>query len=60
MTDDGSGTADHGPADGYGLAGMRERAAVYGGWVTASSLGDHQGFQVHAMLPFDQGVLVRS
>ena len=59
VTDDGGGTADHGPADGYGLAGMRERAAVYGGWVTASSVGDHQGFQVQAVLPFDQGVLVQ-
>jgi signal transduction histidine kinase len=36
ITDDGQppGTGDHGPA-GHGLAGMRERAALYGGAVIA-------------------------
>ena len=59
VTDNGTGSAERGHPDGYGLAGMRERAAVYGGWVTADSLAGRSGFRVHAVLPFDQGVLVQ-
>ena len=36
VTDDGHGTGQSaGPPDGFGLAGMRERAALYGGTATA-------------------------
>ncbi len=60
VTDDGSGTADHGPLTGTGwpACGSGQRSTAAGS--RPGSLGDHQGFQVHAMLPFDQGVLVRS
>ena len=37
------------PGGGHGIAGMIERAAAYGGQVTAGPAGD--GFRVHARLP---------
>jgi len=39
--------------EGHGLVGMRERAALFGGTLTAGPHGDH-GFEVHAVLPYGQ------
>jgi signal transduction histidine kinase len=40
---------------GHGLVGMRERAAIFGGTLTAGPRGDH-GFEVRGMLPYgDRG-----
>jgi signal transduction histidine kinase len=48
VTDDGGGT----PAaeGGYGIVGMRERVAVYGGTFDAGAVPTG-GFRVHACLP---------
>jgi signal transduction histidine kinase len=54
VTDSGNGTAVHEPAPGgHGLVGMRERAALFGGTLTAGPRGE-QGFEVHAVLPYGQ------
>jgi signal transduction histidine kinase len=51
VTDDGTGQPGNGPARvGHGLAGMRERAAVFGGELAASSRPSG-GFTVRARLP---------
>lgn len=51
VDDDGPGAAAP-VTEGYGLRGMRERAAALGGTVaTASRPGG--GFQVHASLPLE-------
>ncbi|MEU8182272.1 sensor histidine kinase [Micromonospora sp. NPDC049044] len=55
VTDRGTGARDAGtdPADGdrgHGLAGMRERVAALGGWLTAGP-HDGGGFRVYARLP---------
>ena len=55
VVDDGRGGAAVG-LDGFGLIGMRERAAVYGGRVQAGLL-DGGGYRVHAVLPFDAAEL---
>jgi signal transduction histidine kinase len=39
---------------GHGLVGMRERAALFGGTVTAAR-GDGYGFRVQAVLPYGEG-----
>ncbi|HEY0498377.1 MAG TPA: sensor histidine kinase [Kutzneria sp.] len=49
ITDDGTGSADHN-SDGHGLVGMRERAALLGGAVSAGERPGG-GFQVTARLP---------
>jgi signal transduction histidine kinase len=49
VTDDGSGSVN-GSAAGYGLAGMRERVALHGGTLDASSRSNG-GFTVKARLP---------
>jgi signal transduction histidine kinase len=51
VTDDGRGPA-HGETAGHGLAGMRERVAMYDG---ALSVGARTGggFRVHAVLPLE-------
>jgi signal transduction histidine kinase len=49
VTDTGAGPADGG-SPGFGLLGMRERAASVGGTVEAGR-GEHGGFRVTATLP---------
>jgi signal transduction histidine kinase len=41
-------------AGGHGLVGMRERAAMFGGTLTARPRGD-RGFEVNAVLPYSEG-----
>src|SRR5271165_3831557 len=55
VIDDGSGDGAAG-GDGFGLIGMRERVAVYGGRVHAGRL-DGGGYRVHAVLPFEAAEL---
>ena len=43
-------------AGGHGLVGMRERAALFGGTLTAGPRGDH-GFEVRALIPYGEGSL---
>ena len=50
VSDDGRGPAVAGAASGHGIAGMRERAALHGGSVSAGA-GSDGGFAVHARLP---------
>ena len=50
VTDDGSGVSANG--SGHGLIGMRERAALYGGTLTAGRR-PNRGFFVTAQLPHD-------
>ena len=45
----GSVAGGRGLAGGHGLAGMRERAAVFGGEVSAGP-GPHGGWRVHTLL----------
>ena len=49
--DDGTGTPAGG-GTGNGLRGMRERAALLGGEVTAGP-GPHGGYRVRARIPLD-------
>jgi signal transduction histidine kinase len=55
VTDDGqprarpAGAPDAGPSAGHGITGMRERAAVFGGEVSAGP-GPDGGWRVHTML----------
>jgi signal transduction histidine kinase len=51
VEDDGQGADQH-EGDGRGLAGMRERAAVFGGELTAGPLPG-RGFRVRAWLPIE-------
>ena len=52
VTDSGDGAVTHEPAPGgHGVVGMRERAALFGGTLTAGRRGEH-GFEVHAVLPY--------
>jgi signal transduction histidine kinase len=52
ITDDGPGTAANADGTGNGLAGMRERVALYGG--TLDTGRGEAGFTVHARLPVDR------
>ena len=54
VTDTGDGAAPIPAPGGHGLVGMRERAALFGGSLTAGPRGDH-GFEVHAVLPYGGG-----
>ena len=51
VEDDGRGGDQH-QGGGHGLVGMRERAAVFGGELTAGPLPG-RGFRVHARLPME-------
>ncbi len=50
VADDGPGAADPAPGGGHGLAGMRERVALYGGRFSAEPEPDG-GFTVRILLP---------
>lgn len=52
IADDGAGAESRSPAEGQGIAGMRERAALLGGTVTVTS--NPTGFTVDAMLPIGE------
>jgi signal transduction histidine kinase len=52
VTDNGRGSTTSGTRGGFGLIGMRERAAVYDGQVEAGRLSTG-GYKVHALLRFD-------
>jgi signal transduction histidine kinase len=58
VVDSGDGTTApaHGlaSAGGHGLVGMRERAAMFGGTLTARPRAEH-GFEVNAILPYGEG-----
>jgi signal transduction histidine kinase len=56
ISDDGRTVAAPvaGAAGGHGLIGMRERAALFGGSLTAGPRDGH-GFEVRALLPYGEG-----
>jgi signal transduction histidine kinase len=56
VVDDGDGATGprSGDAGGHGLIGMRERAAVFGGSLSAGPRDGH-GFEVRALLPYGEG-----
>ncbi len=51
ITDSGQGAGDT-PGRGYGIAGMRERTALLGGWLKAAERSEG-GFEVRAFLPLE-------
>jgi len=51
-----SANAGAGSAGGHGLVGMRERAAIFGGTLTAGARSDN-GFEVRALIPYGEGSL---
>ena len=51
VVDTGRGVGgNNGASAGHGLVGMRERLALYDGWLEAGAL-DRGGYQVHARIP---------
>ncbi len=59
ITDDGPGNGDAQPrtGGGLGLIGMRERAGLHGGQLTAGPGAGGRGFAVRATLPTPEGAL---
>ena len=53
VVDDGDARADNGRTEGHGLIGMRERAEMHGGSLTARALKEG-GWGVHARLPIEE------
>ncbi|MDQ2896156.1 MAG: sensor histidine kinase [Actinomycetota bacterium] len=54
ISDNGCGSVDvNGASGGHGIAGMRERAVLYGGTLDAGP-GPGRGFTVHAHLPLSR------
>jgi signal transduction histidine kinase len=53
IEDDGTGTTAEGDSDGHGVRGMRERAAMLGGALSAGRLEDG-GYRVSAILPYPE------
>ena len=51
IADSGDGAPAAASAGGHGLVGMRERAALFGGTLTAGPRDGH-GFEVRASLPY--------
>ncbi len=51
---DGAAATAPGRPGGHGLIGMRERAALFGGTLTAGPL-DGRGYEVRAVLPYGEG-----
>jgi signal transduction histidine kinase len=52
--DDAAAARPPGVPGGHGLVGMRERAAMFGGTLTARPRAD-RGFEVNAVLPYSEG-----
>ena len=53
VADDGMVQSLEGHDPGYGLAGMRERATLYGGRIDAGPRNDPPGWRVHATFPLE-------
>ena len=53
VVDDGASTTSEETERGYGLAGMRERARLYGGCVEAGPRADGAGWRVRATFPLE-------
>jgi signal transduction histidine kinase len=53
VEDDGPGPTNAAPSAGHGLRGMRERAAMLGGEVSAGP-GEQSGYRVSAILPYPE------
>jgi signal transduction histidine kinase len=54
VEDDGRGAPAELPSGSHGIAGMRERVALFGGTLRAGSVNGH-GFRVEAVLPLGGG-----